>query len=99
MIGNHKRDTMQISNQGSSGNLERLCQWFGDRIYPKDLIDKQVEGIKTQRSPEHNRKQRIVNWHGIPFVVTYHLCLPNLMRISSKYFYFLTKKMVNKVLP
>ena len=72
------------------GHLERLCDWFCERGYPKDLVDKQVARVKIRMGHRNNNGNNgSEKMLGVPFVVTYHPCLANLGHILCKFSYLL----------
>ena len=67
-------------------HLSSLKGWFCERGYPEDIVDEQLQRVKS-RDREELLKQKDISETavGIPFVVTYHPHLKNISWIIKKH--------------
>ena len=67
-------------------HLSSLKGWFCERGYPEDIVDEQLQRVKS-RDREELLKQKDISKRavGIPFVVTYHPHLKNISWIIKKH--------------
>ena len=68
--------------------LENLRSWFGNRGYPKELVDSQIRRV-LERKPEQLFESRAKTGTVVPLVVTYHPRFYNLSNIIRKLFTYL----------
>ena len=67
-------------------HLSSLKGWFCERGYPEDIVEEQLQRVKSRDRDELLKQKDISNRAvGIPFVVTYHPHLKNISRIIKKH--------------